>query len=303
MSSPRQTKSFLMKRLGEIGVAPASRHGQNFLIDLNLVELIVNSADLGPRDVVLEIGTGTGSLTTLMAPKAGRVVTVEIDGNLFELASEQLIDFPNVQMLQTDALKNKNTFSPVVMDAVGQALSEVPNSRLKLVANLPYNVATPILSNLLLCEHLPHMMVATIQKELGDRIVAQPWSKDYGALSVWMQAQAKTEIVREMSPKVFWPPPKVTSAIVRITVDPEMRAQIPDLRYFHQFVKALFLHRRKFLRANVVSAMKRHLSKEDVDQLMAAMEFGPDARTEQIDIPTLLRFTELVRAKAPDWSL
>ena len=303
MASPRQTKSFLMQRLGEIGVAPASRHGQNFLIDLNLVELIVKSADLGPNVVVLEIGTGTGSLTTLMAPKAGRVVTVEIDGNLFELASEQLIDFENVTMLQTDALRNKNAFSPEVMEAVGQALSEVPNSRLKLVANLPYNLATPILSNLLLCEHTPHMMVATIQKELADRIVADPWSKDYGALSVWMQAQAHAEVVREMPPKVFWPAPKVTSAIIRVTVEPERRAAIPDLKYFHQFIKAIFLHRRKFLRANVVSAMKRSLSKEQVDALLDQMEFGPDARTEQIDIPTLLRFTELVRAQAPDWKL
>ncbi|MCA9240869.1 MAG: ribosomal RNA small subunit methyltransferase A, partial [Planctomycetales bacterium] len=168
---------------------------------------------------------------------------------------------------------------------------------------LPYNVATPILSNLLLCEHTPHMMVATIQKELADRIVAQPWSKDYGALSVWMQSQCSAEVVREMSPKVFWPAPKVTSAIIRVTVAPDRRAAIPDLRYFHQFVKALFLHRRKFLRANVVSAMKRHLSKDQVDALMDQMGFGADARTEQIDIPTLLRFTELVRGLAPDWSL
>lgn len=300
---PRQTKSFLMNRLREIGVEPASRHGQNFLIDLNLVQMIVDSADLQPNDVVLEIGTGTGSLTTLMAPLAGQVVTVEIDANLFELASEQLLQFDNVTQLGCDALKNKNRFAPEVMDAVGNALASIRNSRLKLVANLPYNVATPILSNLLLCEHLPHMMVATIQKELGDRIVAEPWTKDYGALSVWIQSQANAEIVRVMPPKVFWPAPKVTSAIVRIVIDQQKRARIPDLKYFHQFVKSLFLHRRKYLRANVVSALKRHATKEQVDQLLEKMQFVNDTRTEQLSIEQLLEFTELVRKIAPDWKL
>ncbi|MEM6656423.1 MAG: rRNA adenine dimethyltransferase family protein, partial [Planctomycetota bacterium] len=224
------------------------------------------------------------------------------------LASEVLFDKPNVAMLRTDALKNKNRFNPEVMQAVGDALDQlraegVDTPRFKLVANLPYNVATPILSNLLLCEHTPHTMVATIQKELAERIVAGPWSKDYGALSVWMQSQADAEIVRVMSPKVFWPRPKVESAIVRIVVDPRRRAAIPDLRYFHQFTKSLFLHRRKFLRANVASAMKRRLDKEQVDALLDEMRFGPEVRTEQLDIETLLAFTELVRAAAPDWSL
>lgn len=303
MLPTRQTKSFLMQRLREIGVAPDSRHGQNFLIDLNLVQLIVDSADLGQRDVVLEVGTGTGSLTSLMAPLASRVVTVEIDSNLYELAREELIEFDNVTQLKCDALANKNRFAEEVMDAVGEALRSTPDAQFKLVANLPYNVATPILSNLLLCEHTPVAMVATIQKELADRIVAEPWSKDYGALSVWIQSQARAEIVRVMPPKVFWPAPKVTSAIIRIDVDPERRAAIPDLRYFHQFVKSLFLHRRKFLRANVVSALKRHATKEQVDELLEAMQFAPDTRTEQLGIDTLLEFTERVRAVAPDWQL
>ena len=299
----KQTKTYLMNKLREIGVEPASRHGQNFLIDLNLVHLIVNSADLGPHDVVLEVGTGVGSLTTLMAPLAGAVVTVEIDANLFELASEELFDFPNVTMLKQDALKNKNRFAPEVMDAVGEALARVTDSRLKLVANLPYNVATPVISNLLSCEHTPHSMVCTIQKEVADRLVAKPWSKDYGSLSVWVQSQCATEIVRVMSPKVFWPAPKVDSAIVRLVVDHERRDAIPDRQYFKEFTRALFIHKRKFMRANAVAALKHHLDKEQVDELLTKMEFGPDARTEQVDIPTLLRFSELARAAAPDWKL
>lgn len=299
----RQTKTFLIERFREMGIQPASRHGQNFLIDLNLHRVIIDAAELTKDDVVLEVGTGTGALTTLMAQRAGAVVTVEIDHHLFELASEQLLEYPHVTMLNFDALKNKNQFDPRVMDAVRERLSEAPGRQFKLVANLPYNIATPVLTNLQLCPHVPRTMVATIQKELGDRIVAKPWSKDYGALSVWMQCQAATEIVRIMPPSVFWPAPKVDSAIVKIVVDLEKRAAIPNLKYFHQFVKAIFLHRRKFLRANIVAAMKQHLSKAEIDEILNEMQLGDEARTEQLDVPTLLRLTELVRARAPDWKL
>lgn len=299
----RQTKTFLIDRFREMGIAPASRHGQNFLIDLNLHRVIIDAAELTKDDVVLEVGTGTGALTTLMAQRAGGVVTVEIDKHLFELASEQLLEYPHVTMLNFDALKNKNHFDPRVLDAVGEKLAETPGRRFKLVANLPYNIATPVLSNLLMCPHVPHSMVATIQKELGDRIVAQPWSKDYGSLSVWMQSQAAAEIVRLMPPTVFWPMPKVDSAIVRIVVDPEKRSMIPNLKYFHQFVKAIFIHRRKFLRANIVAAMKHHLSKVEVDEILAKMELPEETRTEQLDVATLLKLTELVRANAPMWTL
>ncbi len=292
-----------MQQFREVGIQPATRHGQNFLIDLNLQHMIVDSALLTDQDVVLEVGTGTGALTALMAKKAAAVVTVEIDGHLFELASELLLDFDNITMLKHDALKNKNQFDPRILDTLKEKLDEDPNRRLKLVANLPYNIATPVLSNLLTSELTPHSMVATIQKELGDRIVARPNTKDYGALSVWMQCQADTEIVRVMPPSVFWPAPKVDSAIVRIVVDAERRAAIPDLKYLHQFVKAIFIHRRKFLRANVVAALKRHLTKPQVDEILGKMQLRPDARTEQLDIPTLQKLTELVRAQAPDWTL
>lgn len=286
-----------------MGIAPATRHGQNFLIDLNLVDLIVKSAELGPRDVVLEVGTGTGSLTAMMARQAAAVVTVEIDGHLFELASEQLIDFPNVTMLKLDALKNKNRFDDRVMEAVGARLAEAPERRFKLVANLPYNVATPVVSNLLFAPHVPHSMVVTIQKELADRMTAAPPTKDYSALSVWMQSQCDVELIRVLPPSVFWPAPKVNSAIIRITLSPDRRARIPDLRYFHQFVKSIFIHRRKFLRANVVPAMKQYLTKEQVDAILDDMGFAADTRTEQLDVDTLLALTEKVRAAAPDWTL
>jgi len=300
---PRQTKTFLLERFREMGIRPATRHGQNFLIDLNLVRLIVDAAELSADDVVLEVGTGTGSLTAMMAEKVAAVVTVEVDAHLFELASEQLIDFPNVTMLRMDALRNKNAFDDRVMEAVGEHMNAAPGRRLKLVANLPYNIATPVISNLLLVRYVPHSMTVTIQKELADRITATPSTKDYSALSVWIQSQCTAEIVRVLPPSVFWPVPKVTSAILRIVVDPERRAAIGDLQYFHKITKALFLHRRKFLRANVLAAMKQHLTKEQVDTLFGEMGFAPDTRTEQLDVATLIRLAERLRAAAPDWKL
>src|SRR5215468_2976790 len=115
----RQTKTFLLERFREMGIRPATRHGQNFLIDLNLVDVIVGAAELTSDDVVLEVGTGTGSLTAVMAATTAAVVTVEIDAHLFELASEQLVDLPNVTMLRLDVLHNKNQFDDRVMDAIG----------------------------------------------------------------------------------------------------------------------------------------------------------------------------------------
>jgi 16S rRNA (adenine1518-N6/adenine1519-N6)-dimethyltransferase len=299
----RQTKTFLLERFREMGIRPATRHGQNFLIDLNLVQIIVDAAELTGDDVVLEVGTGTGSLTALMAAKAAAVITVEIDAHLFELASEQLIDLPNVTMLRLDALRNKNTIDDRVMDAVGEQLAAAPGRRFKLVANLPYNIATPLLSNLLLARHVPHAMIVTIQKELAERITAQPSTKDYSALSVWIQSQCSVEIVRVLPPSVFWPAPKVSSAILRIIVDPEKRRQIADLQHFHRITKALFLHRRKFLRANIVSAMKQHLSKEQVDSLIGRLGFAADTRTEQLDVATLIKLADHIRELAPDWKL
>ena len=232
----RQTVSYLTRRFREVGLNPNARHGQNFLIDLNLIELLAKSAKLTPDDVVLEIGTGTGSLTALLAADAARVITVEIDGHLFQMAREELEQFDNVTMLRQDALKNKNRFDARLLESVNHWMKEVDGAVFKLAANLPYNVATPIISNLLRCEIIPTTMTVTIQKELADRILAKPNSKDYGALSVWIHATGvDVELISVMPPSVFWPRPKVESAILQIEYRPDKHAQIPDTEFFHQF--------------------------------------------------------------------
>ena len=129
-------------------IEPQTRFGQNFLIDLNLVQLIAKTAELGPRDVVLEVGTGLGSLTTLLAQQAGHVVTVEIDRHLAAMARQEFEKFPNVTLLEQDALKSKSQLHPTVIETLQARVAAIGGGRLKLVANLPYNLATPILSNL-----------------------------------------------------------------------------------------------------------------------------------------------------------
>lgn len=293
----KQTVSYLSTRFAEVGLNPNKRHGQNFLIDMNLLNMIASSAQLNRNDVVLEIGTGMGSLTGIFAQQAGQVITVEIDQYLHQMASEELELFDNVLMLKQDCLKNKNTFAPEVIAAVKEHMAAVPGRVFKLAANLPYNVATPIISNLLRSEIVPATMTVTIQKELGDRLVAKPGSKDYGALSVWVQSICDTKIVRVMSPKVFWPRPKVDSAIIHIVHRPERRAAIADLGFFHAFVRAMFFHRRKFMRSVAVAAFKGQLEKPHIDEVLQAGQHGPETRTEQLPIPVLQELCEAFRQK------
>ncbi|MFZ1007985.1 MAG: rRNA adenine N-6-methyltransferase family protein, partial [Candidatus Sulfotelmatobacter sp.] len=152
------------------------------MIDLNLVRVIVESAELMRDDVVLEVGTGVGSLTALVAPQVAHVVTVEIDRRLHQLASEELIDLQNITLLQCDALARKHEITPAVLDELQKHLEVNPMRRFKLVANLPYNIATPLVANLLALDRPPEMMVVTIQKELAERLAARPCTKDYSAL-------------------------------------------------------------------------------------------------------------------------
>ena len=293
----RQTASYLMRLFDEIGLNPDSRHGQNFLVDINLVELLVRSADIGANDVILEVGTGTGSLTAMMAKQAAAVVTIEIDEHLYQLASQELAEFENVTMLHQDALRNKNNLHPNVIQAVQEQLNQDPARRFKVAANLPYNIATPIISNLLLSEIVPDSMTVTIQKELAERITAKPSTKDYSALSIWVQSLCDTEIIRVMSPSVFWPRPKVESAIIHLVHRAERRQRIANLEFFHTFVRAMFFHRRKFLRSVVISAFKGRLDKPTVDEVLQEMQLGPNARAEELDVQTMLELSDLLRER------
>ncbi len=274
-----------------------SRHGQNFLTDLNLLGLLAEAAAVGPDDVILEVGTGTGGLTELIAPRAAAVVTVEIDRRLHQIASEELIDFDNVTLLQQDALKHKNALDPGVLETVAVKLAERPERRFKLVANLPYSVATPVISNLLDLDRPPESMTVTIQRELAERVVAVPATKDYGSLSIWVQSQCAVELLRLIPPEAFWPRPKVTSAMLQIRLDPERRGRIADRAFFHLFARGLFRHRRKFLRSVLPSVFKGQLDKSDVDAILVGQGIPAATRAEELDVATVLRLAVAVQER------
>ncbi|MCR4412843.1 MAG: 16S rRNA (adenine(1518)-N(6)/adenine(1519)-N(6))-dimethyltransferase RsmA, partial [Thermoguttaceae bacterium] len=239
---------------------------------------------------------GTGSVTALVAARAAAVVTVEVDPALFQLASEELHALEHVHMVNADALAGKNRLNPEVLEAVQRELDAAPGRTFKLVANLPYHVATPVITNLLTLDRPPRTMTVTIQKELADRMTARPGTKDYGALSLWVQSQCRVDVVRRMPPSVFWPRPKVHSAIVHVVLDDALRSRLPDRDFFHDFIRAMFLHRRKFLRSQLVSAVGDRLDKSEVDAILARLGLDAGLRAEQLDVATMLALCEAVRA-------
>ncbi len=212
----RQTLSHLLNLFQQRGIKPKNKLGQNFLIDLNLLDLLLRSAELTRDDLVIEIGSGTGGLTARLAAQAGTVLSVEIDPAFHELTLEATAGCENVVAIRADVLRNKNELSPQVLSALAELRQKSGMHHLKVVANLPYAVATPFLSNLLLSDLPVERMVVTVQWEIAERLLAVPATKAYGALAVLVQSLAGVELIRRLPPSVFFPRPQVASAIVCI---------------------------------------------------------------------------------------
>ncbi|MEZ6124656.1 MAG: 16S rRNA (adenine(1518)-N(6)/adenine(1519)-N(6))-dimethyltransferase RsmA [Planctomycetaceae bacterium] len=285
----RQTRSYLMQLFKRHGFNPRSDLGQNFLIDINLIEFAVRAAELSRDDIVLEVGPGTGGMTTFLAAGAGKVICVEVDRNMYTLASEATAHCDNVTLINRDILKNKNRIAPEITDLLTSEISARPNSQLKLVANLPYSVATPVISNLVASDLPWQRMVCTIQLELGEKMIAEPGQSNYGALSVWLQAQCSVRIIRRLGPKVFWPRPKVNSAIVSIWRHDGRGSRIANKPFFLDFLRRLFHQRRKLLRRVLVGMYSKQLSKARVDELLAELGHDGEARAENMDVLTLVK--------------
>lgn len=279
----RQTRAYLMELFERIGLHPRSDLGQNFLIDLNILEFVVETAELSDKDVVLEVGSGTGGMTAFMAREAGAVVTVEVDKNMAAMAREIVGELENVTLLNVDALKNKNRFRPEVIDAVRAELAKDPERRLKLVANLPYSIATPVVSTLVASDLPWERMVVTIQMELGQRMAAGPGKSTYGALSVWLQSQCHVKLVKRLGPQAFWPRPLVNSAVVLLTPAPDKAGLIGDRPFFQDFVRRLFAQRRKVMRTVIAGMYRRQLDKPAVDAILDELGFGLRTRAEELE--------------------
>jgi 16S rRNA (adenine1518-N6/adenine1519-N6)-dimethyltransferase len=296
----RQTQSYLRSLFAQRGIAPQRRLGQNFLIDLNIHDVIVKAAEVGPGDVILEVGPGTGALTALMASQGAAVVAVDVDPAMAKLASEAVAGLPNVRVLHRDALAGKHELSAGVLDALRSGLAAGPDRRFKLVANLPYNIATPLISNLLVHpEFCPELMVVTIQRELADRLVARPSTAAYGAVSVLVQALAEVSIVRGLPPSVFWPRPKVDSAIIAVRPDAGRRARVGDVAWFHRLVRQIFLHRRKYIRHVIAGLWRDEWTKADVDAWLEAQGLSGQLRAEAIDVEEFIALAHALRARFP----
>ncbi|MEO1992585.1 MAG: 16S rRNA (adenine(1518)-N(6)/adenine(1519)-N(6))-dimethyltransferase RsmA [Pirellulales bacterium] len=284
-SAVRQTTGYLKELFSQVGFTIDSRRGQNFLVDLNLLDLLEKTAAVLPKDIVLEVGTGTGALTERLAKVVSRVITVEIDPRLAQLARERLIDHDNVLLIEGDVLASKHVLAPNVVREIERARGEQPKSRVLLVANLPYCVATPVISNLLLHPRAFDAATVTVQKEMAERMAASAGSSSYNALSVWIGCQCDAEIVRVLPPSVFWPRPKVDSAIVRLDINLDHRARLTDARRFHSFIRDVFCHRRKILRGvllRMAGGKKDNAAVQAIDKMYATLNLPQKIRAEDI---------------------
>lgn len=277
-----QTLSYLRKLFQKRKLRPRNKLGQNFLIDLNLLDFLLKEAELGGEDVALEVGAGTGSLTARLAQQAGAVVSVEIDADFYQLARQNTANSERVVLIHADILRGKNHLNPQVLSGIEEQQRKWSCPRLKLVANLPYAVATPVIANFLTSELSFERMVVTVQLEIAERLIASPGTKEYGALAVLVQSLAEVELLRRLPPAAFWPRPKVSSAIVRIRPEPVRRARVGEVPAFRNFLRDLYSHRRKNLRGALAAFPGQRFSKPFVDGKLSELGMDGNVRAETL---------------------
>ncbi|MGR3176951.1 MAG: 16S rRNA (adenine(1518)-N(6)/adenine(1519)-N(6))-dimethyltransferase RsmA [Candidatus Anammoxibacter sp.] len=282
-TSTPQTLTWLKSALSKNGIRPNKRFGQNFLIDQNLLRFIVKSGQVDENDIVLEIGPGTGILTQIIAEKAKCVVAVEIDKRLYEFIKENVGLRENVTLINRDVLKNKSHLEPSIISTIEQLIDshEQDNKNainLKVISNLPYNISTSVIINLLESKLPITLMILTLQKDITNRLAAKPGTKDYGILSIIAQYFSRIEVLRNLPPDVFWPSPKVDSAIIQLQIYKKDEIKpITDYSMFQKILKAIFTTRRKTI---YNSLMKLDMPLINRDILMSVLEeTGIDARS------------------------
>ncbi len=279
-----QTKQQIQAILSAVGSRPRHQFGQNFMIDGNLVRLVADAGAPAPGDMVIEVGPGTGTLTEELLSRGVEVLAVEIDRQLVATLHDRLSGRSAFHLLEGDALAGKHQLHPELLAAIGLAKSA--GRSVKLIANLPYNVASPLVIELLLAG--VETLAFTVQREVAQRFRASPGTEQYGALSVMTQLLADVEILRVLPPQAFWPAPKIESALVRLTRHDRIGA---PARQFGEFVQRLFSARRKMLRKTL-----GELS-DDPEALLASLKIIPQARPEEVDPPKLWQMFERIGAR------
>lgn len=257
------------------------KFGQNFLIDTHVLERIINSAQITKEDCVLEIGPGIGTMTQYLAEKAREVVAVEIDKMLIPILEDTLSEYDNVTVINDDILK---------VDIQQLVQEKNAGKPIKVVANLPYYITTPIVMGLFE-SHVPLQSITVmVQKEVAERMQVGPGTKDYGALSLAVQYYAKPEIVANVPPNCFIPRPKVGSAVIRLTIHEQPPVQVEDEAFLFKVIRASFNQRRKTLVNSLVNANELQISKEKILSVLEDMSQTPTVRGETF---TLEQFAEL----------
>ena len=262
------------------------KFGQNFLIDTHVLERIIEAAGITKDDFVLEIGPGIGTMTQYLCENAREVTAVEIDQNLIPILADTLSAYDNVTVINEDILK---------LDIVKLAEEKNAGKPIKVVANLPYYITTPIIMGLFE-SHVPiDSITIMVQKEVADRMQVGPGTKDYGALSLAVQYYAKPEIVANVPPNCFIPRPNVGSAVIRLDRYAEPPVQTADEQFMFSIIRASFNQRRKTLVNGLSNAPGLNVSKEKIKEVLARMELSETVRGETLTLEQFAQLADLLR--------
>lgn len=261
------------------------KFGQNFLIDTHVLDKIIQSANITEDDMVLEIGPGIGTMTQYLAKAAGKVIAVEIDKNLIPILEDTLSGYDNVRVINEDVLK---------LDLKKLADEENNGKPVKVVANLPYYITTPIIMGLFENEVPVESITVMVQKEVADRMQTGPGNKDYGALSLAVQYYADPYIVANVPPNCFMPRPKVGSAVIRLTCHQEKPVQVQDEKLMFNIIRASFNQRRKTLANGLKNAATLDFTKEEVEAAIDALGKGASVRGETLTLEEFARLSDLL---------
>lgn len=261
------------------------KFGQNFLIDGHVLDKIIAGAGVTKDDMVLEIGPGIGTMTQYLAEAAGRVVAVEIDRNLLPILQETLADYDNVKVIHADVLS---------LDLEKLVQEENGGRPIKVVANLPYYITTPIIMALFE-QHVPLANVTVmVQKEVAARMKSGPGSKDYGALSLAVQYYAEPYIVANVPCNCFMPRPNVDSAVIRLTRYEEPPVQVNDEKMLFKIIRASFNQRRKTLQNGLNNSSELNFTKDQIAAAIAEAGFSPSVRGEALTLEQFAKLTDIL---------
>ncbi len=261
------------------------KYGQNFLVDTHVLEKIMDAAQITKEDCVVEIGPGIGTMTQYLAERAGEVVAVEIDKNLIPILEDTLSEYDNVTIINDDILK-------VDLNRIVEEKNQ--GKPVKVVANLPYYITTPIIMGLFE-NHVPLKSITImVQKEVADRMQVGPGTKDYGALSLAVQYYAKPEIVAIVPPNCFIPRPNVGSAVIRLTRYEETPVKVKDEKFMFSLIRASFNQRRKTLANGLSNAQNLHFSREKVTEALEKMGLSATIRGEALTLEQFAQLSDLL---------